>query len=107
MHVPALGVLVLPMGFIDCVFRGLICVVIRDYTRDYLTILCNSSNLFLLIFLLRNLCKLLPQLGILSCIMEFGIPKKLARLIKMCLTETYSRAWVGKKLSEVFLLKMV
>ena len=26
---------------------------------------------------------------------EFGIPKKLIRLIKMCLTETYSRVWVG------------
>jgi sorting nexin-29 len=33
---------------------------------------------------------------------EFGIPKKLVRLIKMCLTETYSRLRVGKNLSEVF-----
>ena len=33
---------------------------------------------------------------------EFGIPKKLVRLIKMCLTETYSRVLVGKNLSEVF-----
>ena len=32
---------------------------------------------------------------------EFGIPKKLARLIKMCLTETYSRVQVGKNLSDV------
>jgi hypothetical protein len=30
-----------------------------------------------------------------SILVEFGIPKKLVRLIKMCLTETYSRAgWV-------------
>ena len=33
---------------------------------------------------------------------EFGIPKKLVRLIKMCLTETYSRVRVGKNLSDMF-----
>jgi len=33
---------------------------------------------------------------------EFGIPKKLVRLIKMCVTETYSRFRVGKYLSEMF-----
>jgi len=27
---------------------------------------------------------------------------KLVRLIKMCLTETYSRVWVGKHLSDMF-----
>jgi hypothetical protein len=36
---------------------------------------------------------------------QFGIPMKLARLIKMFLTETYLR--VGKHLSDVFLLRMV
>ena len=33
---------------------------------------------------------------------EFGIPKKLIRLIKMCLAETYSRVRVGKNLSDMF-----
>ena len=33
---------------------------------------------------------------------EFGIPMKLVRLIKMCLTETYRRARVGKNLSDMF-----
>ena len=33
--------------------------------------------------------------------MEFGIPKKLIRLIKMCLTETYSRVRVGKNLCDM------
>ena len=33
---------------------------------------------------------------------EFGIPKKLIRLIKMCLTETCSTVWVGKNLSDMF-----
>ena len=33
---------------------------------------------------------------------EFGIPMKLVGLIKMCLTETCSRVWVGKNLSDIF-----
>jgi sorting nexin-29 len=33
---------------------------------------------------------------------EFGVPKKLVRLIKMCLIETYSRVRVGKNLSRMF-----
>ena len=33
---------------------------------------------------------------------EFGIPKKLVRLIKMGLTEIYSRVRVGKNLSDMF-----
>ena len=37
-----------------------------------------------------------------NILMEFGTPKKLIRLIKMCLTETYSRVWVGKNLSDIF-----
>jgi hypothetical protein len=35
-------------------------------------------------------------------LIEFGIPKKLVRLIKMCLNETFSRVWVGKNLSKIF-----
>jgi hypothetical protein len=37
-----------------------------------------------------------------NILIEFGIPKKLVRLIKMCLTETYSRVRVGKNLFEMF-----
>ena len=37
-----------------------------------------------------------------NILMEFGIPKKLIRLIKTCLTETYSRVWVGKHLCDMF-----
>jgi hypothetical protein len=33
---------------------------------------------------------------------EFSIPMKLVRLIKMCLNETYNRVWVGKNLSAMF-----
>jgi len=35
-------------------------------------------------------------------LIEFGIPRKLVRLIKMSLTETYSRVWVGKNVSDRF-----
>jgi len=37
-----------------------------------------------------------------NILIDFGIPMKLVRLIKMCLTETYSRVWVGKNLSDMF-----
>jgi len=37
-----------------------------------------------------------------NILIEFGISKKLVRLIKMCLTETYSRVRVGKNLSDMF-----
>jgi len=36
-----------------------------------------------------------------NILIEFGVPKKLVRLIKMCLTET-CRVWVGKNLSDMF-----
>ena len=35
-------------------------------------------------------------------LIEFWVPKKLVRLVKMCSTETYSRVRVGKNLSERF-----
>jgi len=35
-------------------------------------------------------------------LIEFGIPMKKVRVIKMCLTETYSRVRVGKNLSDTF-----
>jgi hypothetical protein len=40
-----------------------------------------------------------------NILIEFGIPLKLVRLIKMCLNETYSRVRVGKHLSDRFPIK--
>jgi hypothetical protein len=40
-----------------------------------------------------------------NILIEFGIPVKLLRLIKMCLSETYNRVRVGKHLSETFPIK--
>jgi len=37
-----------------------------------------------------------------NILIEFGVPQKLVRLIKMCLTEIYSRVRVGKYLSDMF-----
>jgi hypothetical protein len=37
-----------------------------------------------------------------NILLEFGIPKRLVRLIKMCLHETYSRVRVSKLLSDKF-----
>jgi hypothetical protein len=36
-----------------------------------------------------------------NILIEFGIPMKLVKLIKMCLNETYSRVRVGKHLSDM------
>jgi len=38
-------------------------------------------------------------------LIEFGIPRKLVRLIKMSLTGTYSRVRVGKNVSDRFLIR--
>jgi len=35
-------------------------------------------------------------------VIEFGNPKKMIRLVKMCLSETYSRDRVGKNVSDMF-----
>jgi sorting nexin-29 len=40
-----------------------------------------------------------------NILIEFGIPTKLVRLIKTCLSETYSRARVGKHSSDTFPIK--
>ena len=37
-----------------------------------------------------------------NILIEFGVPQNLVRLIKMCLTETYSRVRVVKNLSDMF-----
>ena len=40
-----------------------------------------------------------------NILIEFGIPRKLVGLIKMRLTETYSRVRVGKNVSDRFLIR--
>ena len=40
-----------------------------------------------------------------TILIESGIPMKFVRLIKMCLTEPYSRVQIGKNLSDMFLIR--
>jgi hypothetical protein len=40
--------------------------------------------------------------GLYNILIEFGVPMKLVRLIKMCLNETYSKVCISKHLSESF-----
>jgi hypothetical protein len=40
-----------------------------------------------------------------NILIEFGIPMKLVRLVKMCLNKTYSRVRVGKLMSDTFPIK--
>jgi len=40
-----------------------------------------------------------------NIVIEFGIPMKLVRLIKICLNETCSRVRAGKHLSDMFSIK--
>jgi sorting nexin-29 len=40
-----------------------------------------------------------------NILIEFGIPMRLVRLIKMCLSEMYSRVWVDKHRSHTFPIK--
>jgi hypothetical protein len=40
-----------------------------------------------------------------NILIEFCIPMKLVRLIKICLSETYRRVWVGRPLSGMFPIK--
>ena len=40
-----------------------------------------------------------------NILIEFGIPMKLVRLIKIGLKETHSRVWVGKHFSNTFPVK--
>jgi hypothetical protein len=35
-------------------------------------------------------------------LIEFGVPMKQVRLIKMCLSETYSKVHIGKHVSDTF-----
>jgi len=42
-----------------------------------------------------------------NILIEFGIPMKLVRLIKLCLTETYNTVQVGKSLSNMFSVRNV
>jgi len=49
----------------------------------------------------KKVCESVRREVLYNILIEFGIPMKLMRLIKLCLTEAYSRFWVGKNLSDM------
>jgi hypothetical protein len=51
---------------------------------------------------LRKVCDSVKREVLYNILLEFGIPKKLVRLIKMCLNETRSKVRIGKLLSDKF-----
>jgi hypothetical protein len=51
---------------------------------------------------LKNLYDSVKREVLYNNLLRFGVPKKLFRLIKMCLNETYSKVCVGKLLSDEF-----
>jgi hypothetical protein len=64
----------------------------------------NGSTMEQCISYLQTSRKLMTQLRQVLCniLLEFGIPKKLVRLSKMCLNETYGKVHIGKHLSDKF-----
>jgi hypothetical protein len=50
----------------------------------------------------KKACNLVTSEALHNILIEFGIPRKLVGLIKMCLNETYSRVRIGKNLSDKF-----
>jgi hypothetical protein len=55
---------------------------------------------------LKKACDSVKRVVLYNILLAFGIPKKLVRLIKMCLNETYSEVCIGKLLSENLLFRM-
>jgi len=50
----------------------------------------------------KNVYDIVRREVLYKILIEFGIPRKLVRLVKMSLTETYSRVRVGKNVSDRF-----
>jgi hypothetical protein len=53
----------------------------------------------------KKVCDSIRREVLYNILTEFGIPMKVVRLIKMCLSETYSRVRVGEHLSDTFPIK--
>jgi retron-type reverse transcriptase len=54
---------------------------------------------------LKKACDSVRREVLYNILIEFGIPRKLVGLIKMCLNETYCRVRIGKNLSDKFTMQ--
>jgi hypothetical protein len=50
----------------------------------------------------KKACDSIKREVLYNILLEFGLPKKLVRLIKMCLNESYNKVRIGKYLSDTF-----
>jgi hypothetical protein len=50
----------------------------------------------------KKACDSVKREVLYNILLEFGIPEKLVRLIKICLNEIYGKLGVGKLLSDTF-----
>ncbi|KAJ4435487.1 hypothetical protein ANN_18103 [Periplaneta americana] len=71
----------------------------RDQWRAYVRAAMNLRFLFIDF---KKAYDSLKRQVLYDILIEFGIPKKLLRLIKMCLSETYSTVRIGQFLSDAF-----
>jgi hypothetical protein len=53
----------------------------------------------------KKACDSVRREALYNILIEFGVPMKLVRLIKMCLNETYIKVRKGKHLSDSFLIQ--
>ena len=56
------------------------------------------------LFILKQASDSIGRKLLYNFLIEFGIPMKLVRLIKMCLNETYNRVRSSKHSSDMFLI---
>jgi hypothetical protein len=80
-----------------------------DATTDHIFCICQivqknweyNEAVYQLFIDVKKAYNLVRSEVLYNILIEFGISMKLVRLIKMCLTETYSTVWVGKNLSDM------
>jgi hypothetical protein len=53
----------------------------------------------------KKACDSVRKVVLHNILIEFSIPINTIMLIKVCLKETYSRVWVGKYLSDMFIIE--
>ena len=76
---------------------------LRILTHSVSALVCHLNILVLQLFIdFKKTYDSVRREVLYNIVIDSGVPKKLIRLIKMCLTETYSTVRVGKNLSDMF-----